>query len=147
LRREKHVQADLVKEAIGIALADGRYMRIIDKDSKLPITRRVMIPTVRDNQRTLEVDLFEGDSDDIIEADYLGTLVYTNIAEAKAGEAKVIVDMSLGVDRVLTLSSPETGRENETFEFKTKGHRSRKDKRAPAKSVFAVAKGVPAPAE
>jgi molecular chaperone DnaK len=142
LRREKQVQQDLVKEGIGIALADGRYMRIIDKDSKLPITRRVMIPTVRDNQRTLEVDIFEGDCEDIIEADYLGSVVYTQISEAKAGEAKVIVDMALGADRVLTLSSPETGRENETFEFKTKGHQARKQKKT-VKPFFQVAKGVP----
>jgi molecular chaperone DnaK len=144
LRREKQAQADLVKEGIGIALADGRYMRIIDKDSKLPITRRVMIPTVRDNQRTLEVDLYEGDCEDIIEADYLGTVVYTQISEAKAGDAKVIVDMALGADRVLTLSSPEPGRENENFEFKTKGHKTRQTKKP--HSTFAVAKGVPAPA-
>jgi molecular chaperone DnaK len=142
LRREKQAQSDLVKEGIGIALADGRYMRIIDKDSKLPITRRVMIPTVRDNQRTLEVDLFEGDCEDIIEAEYLGTVVYTQIVEAKAGEAKVIVDMALGPDRVLTLSSPEQGRENENYEFKTKGHKSRQGKKG-TKSSFAVAKGVP----
>lgn len=146
LRREKQVQVDVAKEAIGIALADGRYMRIIDKDSKLPITRRVMIPTVRDNQKTLEVDLFEGDTEDIIDAEYLGTVVYTHIAEAKAGEAKVIVDMSLNAERTLTLSSPEPGRENEVFEFKTKGHKARKAKKGPAKASFAVAKGIPAPA-
>ncbi len=120
-------------------------MRIIDKDSKLPITRRVMIPTVRDNQKTLEVDLFEGDNEDIIEAEYLGTVVYTHIAEAKAGEAKVIVDMSLAPDRTLTLSSPEAGRENEVFEFKTKGHKARKAKKGPPRAVFSIAKGVPAP--
>lgn len=143
LRREKPQQQDLVKEGIGIALADGRYMRIIDKDSKLPITRRVMIPTVRDNQRTLEVDLFEGDADDIIEADYLGSVVYTQISEAKAGDARVIVDMALGADRILTLSSPEPGREGETFEFKTKGHPARGKNRKATRPTFAVAKGVP----
>jgi molecular chaperone DnaK len=143
LRRETKVQIDVAKEAIGIALADGRYMRIIDKESKLPITRRVMIPTVRDNQKTLEVDIFEGDQDDIIEAEYLGTVVYQAIGEAKAGEAKVIVDMSLSPERVLTLSSPEPGRENENFAFNTKGHKSRKSKKGAGRAIFSVAKGAP----
>lgn len=143
IRAERPASTDLAKEAIGIALADGRYMRIIDKDSKLPITRRVMIPTVRDNQKALEVDLFEGDHDDILETEYLGSVVYTGITEAKAGESKVVVDMSLSPERVLQISSPEPGRENESFEFKTKAHKSRKGKKEPPKATFDVAKRPP----
>ena len=44
LRRDHDSRHDVVEASIGIALADGRYMRIIEKNSKLPITRRVMIP-------------------------------------------------------------------------------------------------------
>jgi molecular chaperone DnaK len=141
LRRDKPSGVDVVKEPIGIALADGRYMRIIDKDSKLPITRRVMIPTVRDNQKTLELDIFEGDSEDIIDTEYLGTIVYGHVEEAKAGEAKVIVDMSLDQDRLLKITSPEPGREGETFEFRTKGHKARKKGKKP-KPFFTLAKEV-----
>lgn len=142
LRRDRQINLDVVEESIGIALADGRYMRIIDKDSKLPITRRVMIPTVRDNQKSLELDLFEGDEEDIIETDYLGTVVYQQIGEAKAGEAKVIVDMALDQERVLKISSPEEGREGEAFEFFTKGHKKR-TKKKPAKPAFSVATRTP----
>jgi molecular chaperone DnaK len=141
LRRDKTSSLDVVKEPIGIALADGRYMRIIDKDSKLPITRRVMIPTVRDNQRTLELDIFEGDSEDIIDTEYLGTIVYGQVEEAKAGEAKVVVDMSLDQDRLLKITSPEPGREGEAFEFKTRGHKGRKKGKKP-KAFFTIAKDV-----
>ncbi len=142
LRREKQQSSvEHVQEAIGIALADGRYMRIIDKDSKLPITRRVMIPTVRDNQRSLELDIFQGDSEDIIETEYLGTIVYREVAEARAGDAKVIVDMAMTEDKILKISSPEPGRENEFFEFKTKGHKARKKKSA--KPFFSIANGAP----
>ena len=143
LRRDHHSRIDVVEESIGIALADGRYMRIIDKDSKLPITRRVMIPTVRDQQRSLEVDLFQGDGDDILDATYLGSVVYQHVAPAKAGEAKVIVDMALDVQRNLKLSSPEEGRDNEYFEFKTLGHAERSGEPVP---FLNVAQGAPTPA-
>lgn len=142
LRKEKQVQVDVVESAVGIALADGRFMRIIDKDSKLPITRRVMIPTVRDNQKALELDLFEGDAEDILDVEYLGTVVYREIAEAKAGEAKVIVDMALDQDRVLRISSPEPGRDKEVFEFRCEGHKSRKESQK-QRPVFGIAQGVP----
>jgi molecular chaperone DnaK len=142
LRKEKQVQVDVVESAVGIALADGRFMRIIDKDSKLPITRRVMIPTVRDNQKALELDLFEGDAEDILDVEYLGTVVYREIGEAKAGEAKVIVDMALDQDRVLRISSPEPGRDKEVFEFRCEGHKSRKEPNK-QRPVFGIAQGVP----
>lgn len=142
LRRERPAPQDVVERAIGIALADGRYMRIIDKDSKLPITRRVMIPTVRDNQKILELDLFEGDGDDILDAEYLGSVVYQGIEDAKAGEAKVVVDMSLGPERVLKITSPEPGRDAESFEIPAHGHGAR-PKDAPPPPRFVVAKGRP----
>ena len=143
LRRDHQTNNDVVEEAIGIALADGRYMRIIEKDSKLPITRRVMIPTVRDQQRSLEVDIFQGDGEDILDATYLGTVVYQNVPAAKAGEAKVIVDMAMDANRTLRLSSPEEGRDNEFFSFKTLGHAERPKNEEPA-PFLTVAQGVPA---
>ena len=90
LQRDQRTRSDVVDSSIGIALADGRYMRIIDRDSKLPITRRVMIPTVRDHQRSLEVDLFQGDDEDIIDATYLGTvgLPGGTIGEGRRGEGR-----------------------------------------------------------
>jgi len=139
LRREAQAQVDVLKEPIGIALSDGRFMKIIDKDSRLPITRRVMIPTVRDNQRVLEVDLFQGDHEDILNTDYLGTVVYGHIPEAKAGEAKVMVDLVLGVDRVLTVASPESGRDEERFQIGTK------DSEKKLQPSFVTAHAMPTP--
>ncbi|MBK8012751.1 MAG: Hsp70 family protein [Deltaproteobacteria bacterium] len=132
---------DVVKASIGIALADGRYMRIIDKDSKIPITRRVMIPTAHDNQRVLEVDVFEGEAEDILDTEYLGTIVYQGIADAKAGDARVIVDMAINHEHALSISSPEPGRDGESFEIATTSLAQRKGHKI--KADFRVAKGRP----
>ncbi len=142
LSRERSGDAEVVQSSVGIALADGRFMRIIDRDSRLPITRRVMIPTVRDHQRALEVDLFEGDVDDILDATYLGSVLYRDLAEAPAGEGKVVVDLSLDTDRVLRISSPEPGREGERFELPVLGHPDR-DPSRPPDPAFRVAAGAP----
>lgn len=124
LKRDAAVET--LGEGVGIALSDGRYMKIIEKDARLPITRRVMIPTHKDNQRFLELDLFQGDADDILQAEYLGTVVYRGLPEAKAGEAKVTVDMALGSDHVLVITSPDGNRQKETFAFPTKRARDGK---------------------
>jgi molecular chaperone DnaK len=125
LSRANAAAVDVVRVPIGIALSDGRYMKIIDKDSRLPITRRVMIPTTRDNQRSVEVDLFEGEGPDIMEVDYLGTVVFPDVPEAKAGDSKLVVDLVLDVQRVLAVTSPEDGRVGERFEFRTREHAQR----------------------
>ena len=143
LGRDRGSETNVVKTAIGIALADGRFMRIIDRDSRLPITRRVMIPTVRDHQQTLEVDIFESNEDDIIDADFLGTVVYQGIARAAAGEAKVVVDMALDADRTLRISSPEPGRANETFEVPVSGHAARRHRDELPEPLFRVAQNTP----
>ena len=141
LKREAQAAMDVVRESIGIALSDGRFMKIIDKNSRLPITRRVMIPTVRDHQHTLEVDLFQGDAEDILDTEYLGSVCYSGIAEGKAGESKVVVDLIMGSDRVLTITSPEDGRDGERFDLPTKFAEGRKE---PPKAPFILAKKLPA---
>jgi len=137
LGRASSVQ--VLEQPIGIALSDGRFMRIIEKDSKLPITRRVMIPTVRDNQSLIEVDVFQSDGDDLLDAAYLGTVVFGDIPEAKTGEAKLVVDLVLNEERLLAVTSPEEGRAGERFEFPTRGHPARTADGSPAPS-FSVAK-------
>lgn len=120
ISRGANADEAVVKEPVGIALADGRYMRIIDRDSKIPITRRVMIPTIRDEQEILELDLFQGSGEDIMDNEYLGTVVYRGIGAAKAGEAKVVVDLALDANGVLLVTSPEEGRSGDRYEFSTK---------------------------
>ena len=131
----------VVKEPVGIALADGRYMRIIDRDSKLPITRRVMIPTIRDEQETLELDIFQGLGEDLLENEYLGTIVYQGIQTAKAGEAKVVVDLALDASGILLVTSPEEGRGKEKYEFTTKN--GAEPPTSEPEPVFHVAQGRP----
>ena len=142
LGRATKTANDVVPEPIGIALSDGRFMKIIDKNSKLPITRRVMIPTVRDNQNAMEVDLFQGATDELIDNDYLGTIVFSGLPDAKAGDAKLVVDLVVDEDRLLKVSSPEDGRSGETFEFETKGHAARSDDGEAPTPTFSVARSI-----
>lgn len=121
LKRAPQDTREVLKQPIGIALADGRFMRIIEKDSRLPITRRVMIPTVRDQQQSIEVDVFQGEEDDIIQATYLGSVVFSDIEPQNAGEGRVTVDLSLSEKHLLTLTSPEPGRDHQHFEMHAAG--------------------------
>jgi molecular chaperone DnaK len=138
LSRDEPVEDKIVEVPIGIALSDGRFMKIIDQNAKLPITRRVMIPTTRDNQKNIEVDLFQGTKEELVEANYLGTILFPNIAEEKAGQSKLVVDMTLSDEYLLTINCPKEAATEQTFTFKTAGHKelSEEDPHVP---TFAVA--------
>jgi len=123
LSRDEPVEDKIVEVPIGIALSDGRFMKIIDKNAKLPITRRVMIPTTRDNQRHIELDIFEGEASELIETEYLGTLLFPDIPENTAGQSKLVLDMTLSDDYRLTIASDHS----EMYEFKTAGNAERGD--------------------
>ncbi|MEE2900915.1 MAG: Hsp70 family protein [Myxococcota bacterium] len=122
LGREEPVQDKMVESPIGIALSDGRFMKIIDKKAKLPITRRIMIPTTRDNQKTIEVDFFQGEQEELFDANYLGTILFPGLPEKKAGQSKLIVDMTLSEEYLLTINCPDVG--EQSFQFITAGHQS-----------------------
>lgn len=136
LSRDEPIEDKIVELPIGIALSDGRFMKIIDKNAKLPITRRVMIPTTRDKQRNIELDLFEGEAQELIDAQYLGTILFPDMPENAAGQSKLVIDMTLSDDYRLTIASDD----QQQFEFKTSQHADRKDK--PIQPAFIVAKGV-----
>ena len=122
LGREEPIQDKMVESPIGIALSDGRFMKIIDKKAKLPITRRIMIPTTRDNQKSIEVDFFQGEQEELFDANYLGTILFPGLPEKKAGQAKLIVDMTLSEEYLLTINCPDVG--EKSFQFITAGHQN-----------------------
>lgn len=142
LKRSPKAPKDVLITTLGIALSDGQLLRVIERDSSLPITRRVIIPTVRDQQTTIEIDVFEEIDNETIRATYLGTVVYPGIKQAPAGKARLVVDLHLDINRMLRISSPEEGREGEFFTLEVAGHAERKNSVNPEPS-FRVAQEMP----
>ncbi len=106
-----------MERPVGMALADGRFMPIVEAGCQLPITRRVVIPSTRPQQRSIEIDLFAVDGADLQDGDYIGTVVFPGLAPAPVGEAKITVDVSIGSDGAIRVSSPESDRSQSVFDF------------------------------
>jgi molecular chaperone DnaK len=128
------VASDTLALPLGMALPDGRYLRIIEKDSQLPITRRVMVPTPPAHPRNIEIDIFEGEATELIDADYLGSVVFARPTE-QVDVPRFLVDMQVGVDRLLTVSSPAMVG---AFVFEASGHANRNGTSPARVNVFAT---------
>ncbi|HZR07216.1 MAG TPA: Hsp70 family protein [Myxococcales bacterium] len=64
---------DALSMPIGFATPGGRFRKVIEKNTQIPSKSSFRLPPARDG-KGLELDIFQGDSDKIIDNEYLGTL-------------------------------------------------------------------------
>jgi molecular chaperone DnaK len=93
--------------AIGIALPGGRFKAILDRNTALPATKRYVIATRRDDQRELELNVFQGDSERVAENEYLGTLRLGGLPKGPRGTVQIEVIFEVSNESLLKVSAKE----------------------------------------
>ncbi len=110
---------DALSMPIGYALPSGRFRKIIDKNSVIPLTKSFRLPPPKDpSVPFIELDIFQGDSELIVDNEYLGTLRVPASATGRKIDfkldeeclLKVSVEEGSGVREVTlaTRDTPET---------------------------------------
>src|SRR5256885_6125187 len=79
---------DALSMPIGFATPGGRFRKVIEKNTQIPSKRSFRLPPGRAGG--LELDIFQGDSDKIIDNEYLGTLRFP--AEVAGQRVNFILD-------------------------------------------------------
>jgi molecular chaperone DnaK len=64
---------DVLSMPIGFAMSGGRFRRVIEKNTQIPAQKSFRLPPAK-NGSELELDIFQGDSEKILDNEYLGTL-------------------------------------------------------------------------
>ena len=82
------------KSYIGIRLADGRFFPIFDRDQAR--RKRLVLTTVKDDQESVQIDLYRGAGEEMAEPEYVATLVIQNVESARAGDPEI--SLVMGVD-------------------------------------------------
>jgi molecular chaperone DnaK len=66
---------DAVSMPIGYGLPTGRFRKIIDKNHRVPLVKSFRVPPpARPGSPFIEIDIFQGDSEFIVDNEYLGTV-------------------------------------------------------------------------
>jgi molecular chaperone DnaK len=66
---------DALSMPIGYALANGRFRKIIDKNTPIPAVKSFRLPAPKESGSPhIEMDIFQGDSEYIVDNEYLGTV-------------------------------------------------------------------------
>jgi molecular chaperone DnaK len=94
---------DVLSMPIGYALPNGRFRKIIDKNQTIPFTKSFRLPPPREsNADVIELDIFQGDSDFIVDNEFLGSLKVPASASGKK------IDFKLSEECLLTVEVEES---------------------------------------
>jgi molecular chaperone DnaK len=101
------VLVDVLPMSIGVGLPGGRFRKIIERNTSLPHKKSLNIATTKDDQESLEIVIFQGDSDKAQENEYLGTLVIPNLPKGPRGSASFDIVFSLSAESILTVTAED----------------------------------------
>lgn len=91
-------------DALSIAISikeEELLVPIIPKASELPAKCRRLYTTVVDNQTSISIDLYQGNTTLPEEAAFLGNIEISGIKPRPAGEANIVVEISVDVNGIL----------------------------------------------
>ncbi|MCR5289513.1 MAG: LysM peptidoglycan-binding domain-containing protein [Treponema sp.] len=94
---------------IGIKLADGTFYPILADGT--PDKKVLNLTTVKDNQTTVQVDLYRSETNSMDDAEYVDTLQIDNLIAHPNGEPTIDLNISLDENNKLSaeISDPESG--------------------------------------
>lgn len=97
--------SDTNSGTIGIKIANGAYYPIL-QDGNVS-KKRLVLTTVKDNQSSVQIDLYRGQGDEIENAVYIGSLVIDDIEEASGGEPEIELVLHLDDEGHLTATAED----------------------------------------
>ena len=99
---------DVTPLPLGIQSAGGTFTRLIDANTTVPVNRKKIFTTVADNQKTVRIQVYQGDKPVAQENELLGEFMLTGIRPAKAGEPEIEVSFDIDANGIVHVSAKDT---------------------------------------
>jgi molecular chaperone DnaK len=114
---------DVTPHSLGIMVAGGYFHRLIDRNTTVPTSKSHVFTTVRDDQTSVKIVVFQGESDRAEENELLGEFVLSGLRKASKGELEVDVTFEISADGIVGVSArdSETGTEQHITVTATSG--------------------------
>jgi molecular chaperone DnaK len=114
---------DVTPHSLGIMVAGGYFHRLIDRNTTVPTSKSHVFTTVRDDQTSVKIVVFQGESDRAEENELLGEFVLSGLRKAPKGEVEVDVTFEISADGIVGVSAQdkETGTEQHITVTATSG--------------------------
>jgi molecular chaperone DnaK len=108
------VLVDVTPHSLGIKCLDEsmglpfefRFAPIIHRNTALPSSRSEVFQTYRDNQTEVEIDVYQGENEDVRRDHRVGKFMVQGLARVSAGN-QIVVQLDLNLDGMLRVSARE----------------------------------------
>lgn len=91
---------DVTPYSLGVELDDGRFVRVLERNTQIPASARRLFTTVSDNQESVEIRVLQGDSENDEARRSLGRFLLSGIREGKRGEPRIEVSFTVDADGI-----------------------------------------------
>ena len=114
---------DVTPHSLGIMVHGGGFERLIYANTTIPTSQTHTFTTVRDNQTSVKIVVFQGESDQAAENELLGEFVLTGLKSAPAGTVEIEVKFDINTDGIVSVSAKDlsTGKEQSITVTATSG--------------------------
>ena len=89
--------------SIGIATSNNIMCPLLLKDTLIPCSTKKYFTTSEDNQKFIEIKLYQGERNDIRENFFLGSFIMDDLDEEPQGKVVIIVNISISTDGIITI--------------------------------------------
>ncbi|MBY0357265.1 MAG: molecular chaperone DnaK [Candidatus Obscuribacterales bacterium] len=100
---------DVVPITLGIEDPDGNFVRIVPRNSTIPLNKTHTFNTYRDNQDIVSVHVLQGEEDLAGKNTSLATFDVTNIPPAPAGEQQITLTFDIDADGIFHCKATHAG--------------------------------------
>lgn len=104
---------DVTPHSLGIMVHGGGFEKLIEAQATIPTSHSHIFTTIRDNQPSVKIVVFQGESSRAEENELLGEFVLAGLRPAPAGEVEVEVTFDISADGIVSVQARdlETGTE------------------------------------
>jgi molecular chaperone DnaK len=107
--QEGPLLVDVTPLSLGIATYGGHFARLIERNTKVPTSRKEIFTTTRDDQTAVKVRVLQGENERADENDLLGEFILSGIPPAAKGECEIAVTFDIDANGIVSVSAKDLG--------------------------------------
>ena len=98
---------DITSHSLGVELVGNKFSPILKKNQRYPLAVSQTYTTTADYQESVDINVYEGEDEDINNNEFFGGFSLTNIENAKAGVPKIEVTFEFDKNRILLVTAKD----------------------------------------